>query len=322
MSKISMARKTCFMLLALSMVIGFFCILMRAGMTQEPQLSGDLAVAISALQQREQQVTSAQGEFLQETSFNKDPLLVKRLGTNDEQEKMRPARQVTKVNWRFEGNRFHEETVMLDVSQQDLPDVSDSRMITAFDGEKGYYYEPATHYAMEVSSDKTRLVNAGIDGQFGYWMDLAFKYGTGRPLSEILMEKNANPIGSETVNGFSCIRLDAPPDGSGTRHVWWLAPDLGYAVIKYEYSNNLPTGSIARWVRETAYMSSNGIWLPKERTLTAFTRFSDGQEFWVRKTKISALSLQVNQPLGIDLFQPGFASGTHVYGESEDRITQ
>ncbi|NIM06672.1 MAG: hypothetical protein GTO55_09490 [Armatimonadetes bacterium] len=291
----------------------------RQSATEEPVIQGELATIIEGLQQREQQVWSARGDFLEETTFNKDPELLKYI--DPDLAALHPASDAVKVIWGFEGRQFRQETVKLDIGQASRPELPESRKIEAFDAEKGYYYESGTGYAMEVLPD--RLSRAGIEGNFGHWLYLSHKYGTGRPLSQELIEKKAVVVGREVVNGIDCYHLFAPPSASGISRSWWIAPNLDFALVREELLlNQLSTGSTVQNVSNAEYLKYGGIWLPMKRDFTVVTRFSDGKEFWVRKAEASVLSLEVNQPISQDFFQPEYASGTHVHGIAGLRVIE
>ncbi|NIM06671.1 MAG: hypothetical protein GTO55_09485 [Armatimonadetes bacterium] len=305
----------CLVLTGAALVILCLSAFLCAGQTSS--VEGELEAIVKGLQLREQSVDSAQGVFLVKSTLNMDPEVVSRLWANIE--KPSPPVAAERFTWGFQGNRFRQERVSLDVHQEELPEISRSLEIGVFDGEKGAIYKPATGYAMEV--EPSRLYEVGLNGSFGAWLNLAFKYYNARiPLSRALIEKGAVIVGTSVINGVECYHLTSPPDEWGATYSWWIAPSQGFALLKYESTPDVP--SQVRSVYEFKCADYGGIWLPSEATRTTLKRFADGEEFWTRKAEMKVLRLQLNQPIEEDFFSPEFASGTRVLGSVSERVIE
>lgn len=193
--------------------------------------------AVLALRNRENLVKSAEGIVKVETLANQDPELLAALP-----EIMKPKRErtVEQFIWRFDGNRYREESVTIE------PDLPETRRIRGYDGSEGYFYEPRDQYYMRVTAysmavgPKLEQTEAGAT-MVGEWLGVAHNYGRATPdangfygtppLSHILLSKSASYVGEEIVNGVICKHFDS---GVGTDRTesWWISPENGYALVK------------------------------------------------------------------------------------------
>lgn len=274
---------------------------------QPTPAEGVVGTLIDGVKLREGLVTSARGEYEHVLTSNKDPKVVEHVPP--EVEKKRLARYAFRVKWAFAPDVFREETIILDSTKEGEPEISRSTIIQGYDGERGWYYEPATGYAMEAST-REDCEAKGIVGDFGDWLGLGFIYGRGKPLSQVLLDSRATFVGTESLNGMECYKLTAPANETGAVYSWWIAPSLGYNLVKRTYQPS--QGAKRRAVFEYSYSLHDDVWFPERRIHTAFMTL-DGVEYWVRKTEITSIAVQIKPGLTREFFRPNYAVGTEVY---------
>jgi len=130
----------------------------------------------------------------------------------------------------------------------------------------------------------------------------------GRSWEEFASASTLDGATTGDISGTQCVVLSFKPKSSGAdsnrRDMVWVAPSLGYAVLRYEAYER----DGALWCRYDYEYQRLGedLWFPSSFTRKSFAGHGTADERW----EISSVVL--NEPLSEELFRLDFPPGTQV----------
>lgn len=135
------------------------------------------------------------------------------------------------------------------------------------------------------------------------------------------MHADSLPPKLERMDGRSTVRIDwsmedVDPPHSGLSGSFWIAPDLGFAVVRSERSRR-PNSSVSwKVIEETVcedFIQVGELWLPRKASRKENRFWDDGEyETGTRELHAAFEGWRLNQSLDAKLFRLVFPKGTHV----------
>src|SRR5262249_49009543 len=126
--------------------------------------------------------------------------------------------------------------------------------------------------------------------------------------------------GTERLDGVETVRISWSSDvsdhpGASRRGLYWIAPALGYAVVRTQ-SSRRPAVDMAWKVveenRSEGFKEYAGVWLPARVHYFLYAYYDDGHYELSREIIASFKSWIVNQTLDAKTFRVEFPAGTLV----------
>jgi len=134
-------------------------------------------------------------------------------------------------------------------------------------------------------------------------------------------------VSHEVMDGEDCLRLSASPSSAEyqIQHVLWVAPQKGYAVVRFAArlqarTGTPPDGSLAFETRYGKFTRTpSGLWLPQEAVRERYAYAAGGGDGWRSTQLVRFKRLEVNVPLPAETFYYRFPIGTSLTdGEPTD----
>ncbi len=134
--------------------------------------------------------------------------------------------------------------------------------------------------------------------------------------------------GIEVVDGIEAVRLTWEVDetgnrGSAGRGTYWVAPSLGYAVIRRERDRRPKSSMPWKLIELTEskrFQQVGDFWFPKEVHYSFFSYFPDGGYELRKDTVASFEGWKTNQNLPKNTFHLNFPNGTDVADFTKSQV--
>lgn len=128
--------------------------------------------------------------------------------------------------------------------------------------------------------------------------------------------------GTSSISGYDVIGLKwqaNDPDAASSRQgTFWVAPSLGYAVVKTEILRRPRTDLPWRKIQQTDasdYVLVGGMWLPAKASYEEYLYYDDGGYELNRKTDAVFENWELNRKYPIKTFDLEFPDGTLVHDQ-------
>ena len=224
---------------------------------------------------------------------------------------------VHSIRWTFSDGAFREETDEIEGGVKNHPCLE----VIVFDGTTGYVHLPEHNHGAVISADL--LDRSRVSSNVAAWLKLAYRFDFNprKPPWQPIVESGGMIRGEETLNEVACYRVESPPDQKGRRHTWWIAPDRGYCIKRYERMGP-GEGPIEyrRFTEETLEFTQElGIYLPSAIKQVFLTKRHGEAEAWHATWEFNAEELQINPSVDRGIFSMAFPETTTVITPQGER---
>ena len=250
-------------------------------------------------------ISTAQGKITVVERYG-DPVIFKQHST-------KPKDGLLEYKWIFAHDGYREERIDAANNNGGQPEVR------AFNGVDGYEWSPGRNRgAVHNSSTNPQGWCSEVSG----WLDLEYRHypNTYKSEADDILAANPTLKGKELVGDIECYRIEGSTQTS--KHVWWVAPDKGFYVIKHEWSSEYDSeGKICRnkftLIADRLTCYQDAVWIPSNIILTCLITGPDGKEQLGYEYNFVINELSVNEPIDNSQFTINFPSDTKVIGKSE-----
>ncbi len=274
---------------------------------------------IAGMKKRESQIKSVRANILKQSYFNGKSQSVSELPPDSQAVSTQPN-ILTQFFWVADEQRMRED------ERRVVPNSPRYYQMKAFNGVKLQNWSYGSSVAFETQADTLEQSQMGFLNT-----ELQTSLGVGmRNYSLIKQFEDHNPkfLGKESIGGVETYKLESQKGSQlGFTGTWWIAPSKSYLIIKFEsrpveaVAGASPEWRHVRIVDETTE-NKDGIWFP---TVSRYNVYSTSKQFeaeeWLSLDRYSISDLEVNKPIGNEVFELNLPLGTKVLGDqNQNRI--
>lgn len=236
---------------------------------------------LAGLQNRQDGIQSLNGEFVTESYYNERNIPKGSAGAP-------PSRELERSRLWMQGESWAAELVYV------LPAAAGGRHLSSWDGVHQRVSTPGSRTISKIG------LAPSVAPPDDFFLDLT-KRGAGRALSGMIATYGAQYAATEVLAGVRTYRMEA--DRFGRRHYWWVAPERGFALIRYltdrprRYSTRLWDTDRRAWIADRLQECPGGVWMPVAVRDVVLGLRTGQPEGWSSVTRWRAVSLTVNEPL-------------------------